>query len=160
MQEIIDLLENDARLTPQDIAAMTGQSQEEVLSCIRRLESDGVILKYSAIINREKLPCTDTVSAIIELQVTPVRGQGFDAVAERIYRFPQVKTVQLISGGYDLHVLVDGKDLKEVALFVSEKLASLEGVQSTRTHFVLKTYKKNGTYYIDPKKDFREEITA
>ena len=150
MQEIIDLLENDARLTPQDIAAMTGQSQEEVLSCIRRLESDGVILKYSAIINREKLPCTDTVSAIIELQVTPVRGQGF----------PQVKTVQLISGGYDLHVLVEGKDLKEVALFVSEKLASLEGVQSTRTHFVLKTYKKNGTYYIDPKKDFREEITA
>ncbi|MEL3906427.1 MAG: Lrp/AsnC family transcriptional regulator [Treponema sp.] len=160
MQEIIDLLENDARLTPQDIAAMTGKSEAEVLAAIQSLEAEGIILKYSAVINHERLPESDTVSAIIEIQVTPVREYGFDAIAERIYRFPQVKTVQLMSGGYDLHVLVEGKDLKEVALFVSEKLAPLTGVQSTRTHFVLKTYKKNGTYYVDPKKDSREEITA
>jgi len=160
MQEIIDLLENDARLTPQDIAAMTGKSEDEVRSAIKKLEDDGVILKYSAIINRERLSCADTVSAVIEIQVTPVREHGFDRIAERIYRFPQVKTVQLMSGGYDLHVLVEGRDLKEVAFFVSEKLASLEGVIGTRTHFVLKTYKENGTFYVDPKKDFREEITA
>jgi len=160
MQEIIDLLENDARLTPQDIAAMTGKTEEEVLSVIKDLEHKGIILKYSAIINHERLPSSESVSAIIEIQVTPVREHGFDRIAERIYRFPQVKTVQLMSGGYDLHVLVEGKDLKEVALFVSEKLASLEGVQGTRTHFVLKTYKRNGTYYINPQKDSREEITA
>ena len=160
MQEIIDLLENDARLTPHDIAAMTGKPEAEVRAVIKKLEDDGIILKYSAIINRERLSSADTVSAIIEIQVAPAREHGFDRIAERIYRFPQVKTVQLMSGGYDLHVQVEGKDLKEVAFFVSEKLASLEGVISTRTHFVLKTYKENGTYYIDPKKDFREEITA
>ena len=160
MQEIIDLLENDARLTPHDIAAMTGKPEAEVRAVIKKLEDDGIILKYSAIINRERLSSADTVSAIIEIQVAPAREHGFDRIAEWIYRFPQVKTVQLMSGGYDLHVQVEGKDLKEVAFFVSEKLASLEGVISTRTHFVLKTYKENGTYYIDPKKDFREEITA
>ena len=160
MQEIIDLLENDARLSPQDIAAMTGKSEEEVCVAIKKLEDEGIILKYAAVINRERLTSSDTVSAMIEIQVAPTREHGFDRIAERIYRYPQVKTVQLMSGGYDLHVLVEGKDLKEVAFFVSEKLASLEGVISTRTHFVLKTYKENGTYYIDPKKDSREEITA
>ena len=160
MQEIIDLLENDARLSPQDIAAMTGKSEEEVRAAIKKLEDEGIILKYAAVINRERLTSSDTVSAMIEIQVAPTREHGFDRIAERIYRYPQVKTVQLMSGGYDLHVLVEGKDLKEVAFFVSEKLASLEGVISTRTHFVLKTYKENGTYYIDPKKDSREEITA
>ena len=160
MQEIIDLLENDARLSPQDIAAMTGKSEEEVCAVIKKLEDEGIILKYAAVINRERLTSSDTVSAMIEIQVAPAREHRFDRIAERIYRYPQVKTVQLMSGGYDLHVLVEGKDLKEVAFFVSEKLASLEGVISTRTHFVLKTYKENGTYYIDPKKDSREEITA
>ena len=160
MQEIIDLLENDARLSPQDIAAMTGKSEEAVRAAIKKLEDEGIILKYAAVINRERLTSSDTVSAMIEIQVAPTREHGFDRIAERIYRYPQVKTVQLMSGGYDLHVLVEGKDLKEVAFFVSEKLASLEGVISTRTHFVLKTYKENGTYYIDPKKDSREEITA
>ena len=160
MQEIIDLLENNARLTPQDIAAMVGKSEEEVRAVIKKLEDEGIILKYSAIINRERLNTADTVSAIIEIQAAPAREHGFDRIAERIYRYPQVKTVQLMSGGYDLHVLVEGKDLKEVAFFVSEKLASLEGVISTRTHFVLKTYKESGTYYINPKKDLREEITA
>ena len=160
MQEIIDLLENDARLTPEDIAAMTGRPEEAIRSDIKKLEDEGIILKYSAIVNRERRTAGDTVSAIIEIQVAPAREHGFDRIAERIYRFPQVKTVQLMSGGYDLHVQVEGKNLKEVAFFVSEKLAPLEGVLSTRTHFVLKTYKENGTYYIDPKKDFREEITA
>lgn len=160
MQEIIDLLENDARLTPEDIAAMTGRPEGAIRSDIKKLEDEGIILKYSAIVNRERRPAGDTVSAIIEIQVAPAREHGFDRIAERIYRFPQVKTVQLMSGGYDLHVQVEGKNLKEVAFFVSEKLAPLEGVLSTRTHFVLKTYKENGTYYIDPKKDFREEITA
>ncbi|MGP1576868.1 MAG: Lrp/AsnC family transcriptional regulator [Treponema sp.] len=160
MQEIIDLLEQNARLTPAEIAAMIGKTEQEVAACIADLEQQGIILKYTAVINHEKLKQDASVSAIIEIQVIPVREHGFDALAERIYRFPQVTTVQLMSGGYDLLVEVTGKTLKEVALFVSERLATLEGVKGTRTHFVLKTYKENGTYYIDPKKDFRENITA
>ena len=134
MDEILDLLRQNARLTAEDIAAMTKKSVEDVEAIIKSLEDDGVILKYAAIVNPEKDGAAkDKVRAEIEIQVTPVREHGFDGLADRIYRFPQVKTVQLISGGYDLHVLVEGKDLKEVALFVSEKLASLEGVQSTRS---------------------------
>lgn len=161
MQEILDLLQNDARLTAEDIAAMTKKTVAEVQAIVAQLEKDGVILKYSAIVNQEKNPAEkDAVRAVIEIQVTPEREHGFDALAERIYRFPQVKSLHLMSGGYDLQVIIEGKTLKEVAFFVSEKLATLNGVKSTKTHFVLKTYKENDIVYVDGKKDRREGVTA
>lgn len=161
MQEILDLLQNDARLSPEDIAAMTKKSVEEVAAVIAQLEKDGVILKYTTIVNQEKIPSeNDTVRAVIEIQVTPEREHGFDSLAERIYRFPQVKALYLMSGGYDLQVIIEGKTLKEVAFFVSQKLATLNGVKSTKTHFVLKTYKENDIVYVDSKKDNRESVTA
>jgi len=161
MQEILDLLQNDARLTADDIAAMTNMSVAEVKDIIAAMEKDGIILKYTTIVNQEKIPAEkDFVRAIIEIQVTPEREHGFDALAERIYRFPQVKSLHLMSGGYDLQVIIEGKTLKDVAFFVSEKLATLSGVKSTKTHFVLKTYKENDIVYVDGKKDRREGVTA
>jgi len=112
-------------------------------------------------VNQDKIPAeAELVRAIIEIQVTPEREHGFDALAERIYRFPQVKSLHLMSGGYDLQVIIEGKTLKDVAFFVSEKLATLSGVKSTKTHFVLKTYKENDIVYVDSKKDRREGVTA
>ncbi|ULQ59023.1 Lrp/AsnC family transcriptional regulator [Brucepastera parasyntrophica] len=161
MQEILDLLQNDARLSAEDIAAMTKKSVAEVAACIAKLEKDGVILKYTAIVNQEKIQAEkDIVRAVIEIQVMPEREHGFDALAERIYRFPQVKSLYLMSGGYDLQVIIEGKTLKDVAFFVSEKLATLNGVKSTKTHFVLKTYKENDIVYVDEKKDSREGVSA
>lgn len=161
MQEILDLLQNDARLTAADIAAMTKKTVAEVAEIIAKMEKDGIILKYTAIINQDKIPSeNELVRAIIEIQVTPEREHGFDALAERIYRFPQVKSLHLMSGGYDLQVIIEGKTLKDVAFFVSEKLATLNGVKSTKTHFVLKTYKENDIVYVDSKKDRREGVTA
>lgn len=161
MQEILDLLQNDARLTAEDIAAMTKKSVAEVKESIAKMEKDGIILKYTAIVNQEKAHAdNDLVRAVIEIQVTPEREHGFDALAERIFRFPQVKTLHLMSGGYDLQVTIEGRTLKDVAFFVSEKLATLNGVKSTKTHFVLKTYKENDIVYVDQKKDRREGVTA
>ncbi len=161
MQEILDLLQNDARLTAEDIAAMTKKPVAEVAEIIARFEKEGVILKYTAIVNQDKMhESAEVVRAVIEIQVTPEREHGFDALAERIYRFPQVKSLHLMSGGYDLQVIIEGKTLKEVAFFVSEKLATLNGVKSTKTHFVLKTYKENDILYVDSKKDRREGVTA
>ena len=102
----------------------------------------------------------EKVRAIIEIQVTPEREHGFDAIAERIYRFPEVKTVNLMSGGYDLQVILEGETIQEVAFFVARKLSTLNGVKSTKTHFVLKTYKENDVLYVDEKKDRREGVTA
>lgn len=161
MQEILDLLQNDARLTAEDIATMTGRSVTEVTTLIAQMEKDGIILKYTAVVNQEKIPQEkDLVRAVIEIQVSPEREHGFDALAERIYRFPQVKSLHLMSGGYDLQVVIEGKTLKDVAFFVSEKLATLNGVKSTKTHFVLKTYKENNIVYVDQKKDRRQGVTA
>ncbi len=160
MQEILDLLQNDARLSAEDIAAMTKKTVAEVAAIIAQLEKQGVILKYTAVVNQEKMQeGQDLVRAVIEIQVTPEREHGFDALAERIYRFPQVKSLYLMSGGYDLQVIIEGSSLKDVAFFVSEKLATLNGVKSTKTHFVLKTYKENDILYVDSKKDRREGVT-
>lgn len=160
MQEIIDLLQNDARLSAKDIATMTNIPVAEVEATITKLEKDGVILKYTAVVNQEKIATEqDIVQAVIEVQVVPEREHGFDALAERIYRFPQVKSLHLMSGGYDLQVIIEGKTLKEVAFFVSKKIAPLDGVKSTKTHFVLKTYKENDIVYVDTKKDRREGVT-
>lgn len=161
MQEILELLENDARLSAEDIAAMTKRPVAEVRDIIARLESDGVILKYSAVVNQEKVDKnSDRVRAVIEIQVTPEREHGFDGLAQRIYKFPQVRSLYLMSGGYDLQVIIEGKNLMDVALFVSEKLATLNGVKSTKTHFVLKTYKENDLIFVDDKTDHRPGVMA
>ena len=161
MEEILDLLRQNARLSAEDIAAMTKKTTDEVKQIIKKLEDDGVILKYAAIVNPEKdKVAKDKVVAEIQIQVQPQREHGFDAIADRIYRFPQVKSLYLMSGGYDLKVLIEGDNLKDVALFVSEKLSTLEGVRSTKTNFVLKTYKENDIVYVEDERDRREGVQA
>lgn len=161
MEEILNLLQDNARLSTQDIADMTKKTVSEVEDIIAKLEADGIIMKYSAIVNPEKFKNnTQKVQAVIEIQVTPEREHGFDAIAERIYRFPQVKTLNLMSGGYDLQVIIEGESLQEVAFFVARKLSTINGVKSTKTHFVLKTYKENDVIYVEDKKDSREGVTA
>lgn len=161
MNEILDLLRQNARLSVEDIAAMTKKTVAEVQEIIKKLEDDGVILKYAAIVNPEKdKVAKDKVVAEIQIQVQPQREHGFDALADRIYRFPQVKSLYLMSGGYDLKVLIEGDNLKDVALFVSEKLSTLEGVRSTKTNFVLKTYKENDIVYVEDERDRREGVQA
>lgn len=157
MEEILDLLRQNARLSVKDIAAMTKKTEVEVAAIIKKLEDDGVILKYAAIVNPEKSgESRDKVRAEIQLQVTPEREHGFDALADRIYRFPQVKSLFLMSGGYDFKVIIEGDSLQEVAFFVSSKLATLEGVRSTKTCFILKTYKENDIVYVEDERDRRE----
>ena len=161
MEEVLELLRQNARLSVEDISAMTKKSVDEVKAIIKKLEDDGVILKYAAIVNPEKdKRSKDLVRAEIQIQVQPQREHGFDAIADRIYRFPQVKSLYLMSGGYDLKVIIEGDNLKEVALFVSEKLSTLEGVRSTKTTFVLKTYKENDIVYVADERDRREGVQA
>lgn len=157
-QKILELLENDSKLTPKQIAIMIGEDEAEVEKEIEAMEEEGVILHYSAFINWEKVE-KETVSALIDVKVTPQRDVGFDEIAERIYRFPEVRTVMLMSGMYDLSVEVTGKSMKDVALFVAQKLATLDQVQSTMTNFVLKRYKERGIILEDKEQDYRQVIT-
>ena len=153
-EEILDLLRENARLAVEDISAMTKKTPDEVKAIIKSLEDEGIILKYAAIVNPEKdISAKDKVRAEIEIQCQPEREHGFDALAEHIYRFPQVKSLYLMSGGYDLKVVIEGDDLREVALFVAQKLSTLEGVRSTKTHFLLKTYKENDVLYVEDESD-------
>lgn len=154
MEEILALLEQDGRLRPEEIATRLGRDVEEVRQMISKLEQDKVILGYKALINWEKLG-GNGVTAIIDVKVTPEREVGFDKIAERIYRFPQVRSVYLLSGAYDLSVVIEGKTMKDVALFVAEKLAPLEQVQGTVTHFVLKKYKQDGVIFENGEEDYR-----
>jgi DNA-binding Lrp family transcriptional regulator len=143
MKEILKILEDEARITTEQISTMTGTPVAEVERLIKQAEKDRTILKYKTVINWDKVG-DERVWALIEVKVTPQRDVGFDSVAERIYRFPQARTVYLVSGTYDLLVQVMGKTMHEVADFVSQKLAPIEGVQATVTHFVLKRYKEDG----------------
>ena len=153
--EILSLLEKDSRLTAAKISVMLGIDENDVKAIIAELEEENIILGYKTIVNWE-LAGRETTVANIELKLTPQRGGGFDTVAERIYKFPQVKSVTLMSGAYDLLVTVEGKSLKDVAMFVSERLAPMESVVSTATHFELKTYKKDGILFAEKEKDDRE----
>lgn len=157
MEEILEILEKNARASVEEIALMLDMSVEEVQETIKRLEDDNVIVGYNTLINWDKSN-KDSVVALIEVKVSPQRGQGFDKVAERIYRYPQVKACYLMSGGFDLTVIIEGKTMKEVALFVAEKLAPLESVLSTSTHFVLKKYKDEGVIFEEDTKDDREAL--
>ena len=140
---IIHLLTEDARLSVSEISKITGKKADEVANEIKALEDSGVICKYTVVINDERAGKED-VEALIEVKVSPMHKHGFDAIAEEIYRFDEVKTVYLMSGAYDLCVVIEGRTLKEVARFVSEKLSVMDKVLSTATHFILKKYKVNG----------------
>lgn len=152
--KVLDLLKEDARREPELLATLLGATPEEVAAAITELEEDNVIVKYATIVNSSKLD-DEKVTALIEVQITPERGRGFEAIAERVYLFPQVMSVYLMSGAYDLLVEVEGRNLKEVASFVSDKLSTLESVLSTKTHFILKKYKQDGIIFEDPEEDRR-----
>ncbi len=141
--DILKLLTDDARIGAADIAKMLGASEKEIAAEIKALEDEGVICRYTVIVDDERAG-KDDVEALIEVKVSPMYKHGFDSIAEDIYQFDEVKTVYLMSGAYDLCVVIEGKTLKEVARFVSEKLSVMDKVLSTATHFILKKYKVNG----------------
>ena len=143
LKDILKILENDARTTTKQISTMAGIPSAKVAKLIKQAEEDRTILKYKTVINWDKIR-EEQVWALIEVKVTPEKDVGFDAIAKRIYNFPQAHTVYLVSGTYDLQVVVVGKTEHEVADFVSQNLAPIEGVQGTVTHFVLKRYKEDG----------------
>ena len=143
MDPLLKLLRENAAITPTQLASMLERPEAEVAARIRGYEKDQIILGYRTILNEEKLGL-DLVRAVIEVKITPERGGGFDRLAERIARYAEVNSCYLMSGGYDLLVVVEGKTLREVATFVSEKLATVQGVLSTATHFMLKPYKEQG----------------
>jgi DNA-binding Lrp family transcriptional regulator len=156
-REILKILSKNSRLSNKQIAVMIDKSEQYVADKIKEMEDKNVLLGYPALIDVEKTQ-EDIVTAYIEVKVTPQRERGFDEVAERIYQFPQVKSCSLMSGGYDLFVTVEGKSMKDVALFVAEKLATVDSVLSTSTHFVLKKYKDNGVIFNKKHKDNREAV--
>ena len=156
--ELLQLLQSDCRLSLEKLAIMTDSTLEAVADTISEMEKSGIILRYSPIINWDKTD-KERVEAMIEVRVTPQRDEGFDAVAARIYRFSEVQTVYLMSGAYDLLLLVEAPTLKELAYFVATKLSVLETVTGTATHFVLKRYKSDGVIFEGNKVDGREVIT-
>lgn len=145
MDEILEVLQKDARITPEEIGKMLKKKPQEIKKAISRYEKEGVILKYKAVINRELIKQDNSeVRALIEVNIIPQKDLGFDKIAERIYSFPEVSSCYLISGTYDLLLIVEGKNILEVSRFVSEKLAPSENVRGTVTHFLLKKYKEDG----------------
>lgn len=145
MDEILEILEKDARTTPEEIAKMLKKKPTSVKEAIKKLEKEGVILKYKAVLNKDLVKDEDSaVRALIEVNIAPQKDVGFDKIAERIYSFPEVTSCYLISGTYDLLLVVEGRNIHTVASFVSEKLACLENIKGTATHFMLKKYKEDG----------------
>jgi len=160
MDEILEILEKDARTTPEEIAKMLNMSSKAVKGLIKKLEKDGVILKYKTLINKElSREELGEVRALIEVRVTPQKNLGFDHIAERIYRFPEVTSCYLISGTYDLLVEVEGRNINTVSSFVAEKLSPMENVRGTVTHFILKKYKEDGDILKQPERSKRPAIT-
>ena len=142
--DILKILQEDCRVTPAELAVMLGREEAEVSAAVAEMERRGVIVKYTAIVNNEALE-DELVQALIEVKVSPQKSSGFDAIAEEIYRCEEVTSCYLMSGGFDLAVFIEGKTLREVAQFVSERLSTLDDVLSTATHFILKKYKIEGT---------------
>ncbi len=159
MEEILNILDKEnGNISRARIAQMLGLDEQEVADSIAEMEKKHVIVGYKTIVNWDKTE-KDVVTALIELKITPQRGEGFDKVAEKIYKYPQVKSLYLMSGAYDLAVTIEGKSMKEVALFVAQKLAPMDSILSTATHFVLKKYKEEGIVFKDDEKDTRQVIT-
>jgi len=157
MNELLSLIEKDARLTAAELAAMLSKEEGDVKKMIAELEENGTILGYRAVIDWDRVNA-ERVDALIEVKVTPQRDDGFDRIADKILEYPEIKGLYLMSGGFDFTVLIEGRTMKEVAFFVARKLAPIEAVSATATHFVLKTYKDKGVIYRAPEKDPRESL--
>jgi len=158
MDQLLKLLRENASLTPTQLSSMLNLPEKEVAAKIKTYEKDGIILGYRTVLNEEKLG-VELVRAVIEVKITPERGGGFDRLAERIAKYAEVHSCYLMSGGYDLLVIVEGNSLREVATFVSEKLATVQGVLSTATHFMLKPYKEQGMLMVREQNDERLAVT-
>lgn len=157
-ERILSLINQNSKLSTEELATMLACENEQIEQEIHQMEEEHVICGYPTLINWDKTK-TEHVTALIEVKVTPQRGLGFDKIAERIYKFDEVEAVYLMSGGFDLTVIIEGKTMREVATFVSQKLAPLESVLSTATYFVLKKYKEHGLALIQEKSDERMRIT-
>ena len=155
--EILELLKKDARLTVEELSVMTGKSVEEVAKTIKLYEQENIIAGYSAVINWEKVK-DNYVVAFIEIRVAPERDRGFEEIAKRIYNYKQVKACYLMSGSFDIKIIVEAQNIQDVAVFVTDKLSVIQGVTSTATHFVLKKYKENDLIFEVKEQDQREAI--
>ena len=158
-EKLLDLLSQDARLSTAQLAAMTGATEEEVAEAVRHFEKKRTILGYKALVDWDKTD-RESVTALIEVKITPQKGMGFDEIARQIYSHHQVESVYLMSGGFDLTVIIKGRTMREVARFVAEQLAPMENVLSTGTHFILKKYKDYGVEYDPSEKDKREVMMS
>ena len=157
-EKILSIIEKNSRIDLRELAILLGEQETDVINEMEQMEKEGIICGYNTLIDWEKTN-VEKVNALIEVRVTPQRGHGFDSIAERIYKYPEVHAVYLISGGYDLLVSLEGKSLKEVSNFVSDKLSTLESVLSTATHFILKKYKDHGTILERKEVDERIQVT-
>ena len=157
-EQILAIIEKNSRINIKELAVIVGADELTIANELKAMEEEGVICGYHTMIDWEKTSI-EKVTALIEVRITPQRGQGYDNIAERIYKYPEVNSVYLISGGYDLLVTLEGKSLKAVSGFVSDKLSTLEGVLSTATHFILKKYKDHGTILTQKYEDTREKVT-
>ena len=156
-ERILTIIEKNSRVNLSELAIMLGTEEAEIANAMQELEDDGIICGYHTMIDWDKTGI-EKVTALIEVRVTPQRGQGFEDIAERIYKYPEVNTVYLMSGGYDLMVILEGKTLKDVASFVTNKLSTLDTVIGTTTHFILKKYKDHGTIMAKKYEDQREIV--
>ncbi len=157
-KQLLELIEDNAKLSNEDLAKLLNVEEKEIEKALEDLNKKNIIIGHKTLIDWDKTD-VDKVTAIIEVNVTPQRGGGFDKIAERIYRFNEVTACYLMSGGYDIAVIIEGRTMKEVALFVAMKLSPLESVNSTATHFILKKYKDMGQIFEKGKKDERIKIT-
>ena len=157
-EKILTIIEKNSKIDLKELAIILGEEEIDVANAVKAMEEEGIICGYHTLIDWEKTSI-EKVTALIEVRVTPQRGQGFDTIAERIYKYPEVNSVYLISGGYDLLVTMEGKTLKEVSTFVTDKLSTLETVLSTATHFILKKYKDHGTILSKKQEDHRLIVT-
>jgi DNA-binding Lrp family transcriptional regulator len=165
VREILELLERDAHLSHDTIATMTGLPVEQVAEQVAQWQASGVIRRYTAVVDWDRAAATgedsipEIVTAFIDVSVAPARSVGFDDVAQRISRFPEVRSVYLVSGGHDLRCTVTGHSIRAISDFVSQKLSTIERVQATATHFVLKAYKRDGVVFAEPEPDHRLRVT-
>ena len=157
-EKLLSIIEKNSRIDLKDLAVILGMEEIDIVNELQKCEEEGIICGYHTLIDWDKVG-VEKVSALIEVRVTPQRGQGFDSIAERIYKYPEVHAVYLISGGYDLLVSLEGKSLKEISAFVSDKLSTLDSVLSTATHFILKKYKDHGTAMFQKNKPERMLVT-
>lgn len=155
--ELLRLIEHNARLTQPELAVMLGTTEEAIAAELEQLHNDDIILGYTTVVNWEKTK-RESVTALIEVRLTPQRDKGFDKIAQHLYRYPQVTSCYLMSGGFDLMLIIEDSTLREVASFISNKVAPIEGVVSTATHFILKKYKSNGVVFDDKPVDRREAV--